>query len=107
MDCCRQMDPLAIIDRPQIDAVCRRVAGLAHQHYDQANRILAARPKGRIKTPRLMGAVYSEILSATQAQGFAPPRKRGSPPKARLLSPGRRQRPLGIKKPPQSAPGCT
>jgi len=86
MDCCRQMDPLAIIARPQIDAVCRRVAGLAHQHYDQAGRILAARPKGRIKTPRLMGAVYSEILSATEAQGFAPPRHRVSLPKSRLLS---------------------
>jgi len=86
LDCCRQMDPLAIIARPQIDAVCRRVAALAHQHYDQASRILAARPKGRIKTPRLMGAVYSEILSATEAQGFAPPRHRVSLPKSRLLS---------------------
>jgi phytoene synthase len=86
LDCCRQMDPLAIIARPQIDAVCRRVADLAHQHYDQAGRILAARPKGRIKTPRLMGAVYSEILSATEAQGFAPPRHRVSLPKSRLLS---------------------
>jgi len=86
LDCCRQMDPLAIIARPQIDAVCRRVAALAHQHYDQASRILAARPKGRIKTPRLMGAVYSEILSATEAQGFAPPRRRVSLPKSRLLS---------------------
>jgi len=86
MDCCRQMDPAAIIARPQIDAVCRRVAKLAHHHYDEANRVLAARPKGRIKTPRLMGAVYSEILSATEAQGFAPPRRRVSLPRSRLLS---------------------
>jgi squalene synthase HpnD len=86
MDCCRQMDPAAIIARPEIDAVCRRVAGLAHQHYDQAQRILSSRPKGRIKTPRLMGAVYSEILRASEAQGFAPPRRRVSLPKSRLLS---------------------
>jgi len=86
MDCCRQMDPAAIIARPEIDAVCRRVAKLAHQHYDQAQRILASRPKGRIKTPRLMGAVYSEILRASEAQGFAPPRHRISLPKSRLLS---------------------
>jgi len=86
LDCCRQMDPLAIIARPQIDAVCRRVAALAHQHYDQASRILAARPKGRIKTPRLMGAVYSEILRASETQGFAAPRRRVSLPKSRLLS---------------------
>lgn len=86
MDCCRQMDPKTIINQPQIDEVCRKVAALAHGHYDQARRILAAKPKGRIKTPRLMGAVYSEILSASEAQGFAPPRKRVSLPRSRLLS---------------------
>jgi phytoene synthase len=86
MDCCRQMDPAAIVARPQIDAVCRRVANLAHHHYDEAQKILAARPKGRIKTPRLMGAVYSEILRASEAQGFAPPRRRVSLSRSRLLS---------------------
>ena len=86
MDCCRQMDPAAIIAKPEIDAVCRRVATLAHHHYDEAQRILSARPRGRIKTPRLMGAVYSEILRASEAQGFAPPRHRVSLPKSRLLS---------------------
>jgi len=86
LDCCRQMDPTAIIAKPEIDAVCRKVAALAHHHYDQAQRILAARPKGRIKTPRLMGAVYSEILRASEAQGFAAPRRRVSLSKSRLLS---------------------
>jgi squalene synthase HpnD len=86
MDCCRQMDPVAIVAKPEIDAVCRKVAALAHHHYDQANRILAVRPKGRIKTPRLMGAVYSEILRLSEAQGFAPPRHRVSLPKSKLLS---------------------
>ena len=86
MDCCRQMDPAAIVAKPEIDAVCRKVAKLAHGHYDHANRILASRPKGRIKTPRLMGAVYSEILRASEAQGFAPPRHRVSLPKSKLLS---------------------
>jgi hypothetical protein len=33
-----------------------------------------------------MGAVYSEILSATEAQGFAPPRRRVSLPKSRLVA---------------------
>jgi phytoene synthase len=86
MNCCRQMDPVAIIAQPEIDAVCRKVAALAHHHYDEANRVFAARPKGRIKTPRLMGAVYSQILRASEAQGFAPPRHRVSLPKGKLLS---------------------
>jgi hypothetical protein len=33
-----------------------------------------------------MGAVYSEILRASEAQGFAAPRRRISLPKSRLLS---------------------
>jgi phytoene synthase len=86
MNCCRSLDPMAVVNRPEIDAVCRKVAKLAHHHYDEAGRILATRPKGRIKTPRLMGAVYSEILSASEAQGFAPPRRRVSLPKSRLVS---------------------
>jgi phytoene synthase len=86
MDCCRQMDPQAIVAQPKIDAVCRQVAKLAHQHYDEAQRILSARPKGRIKTPRLMGAVYAEILRQSEARGFAPPRQRVSLPKSKLLS---------------------
>lgn len=86
MDCCRSLDVQAIVNKPQIDAVCRKVASQAHHHYDEARRILSARPRGRIKTPRLMGAVYSEILSASEAQGFAAPRKRISLPKARLMS---------------------
>jgi len=86
MDCCRSLDVQAIVNRPQIDAVCRKVAAQAHRHYDEAQRILSSRPRGRIKTPRLMGAVYSQILAASEAQGFAAPRRRVSLPKSQLLS---------------------
>src|SRR3954471_10320015 len=86
MECAKQMDPQAIVAQPQIDAVCRQVAKLAHQHYDEAQRILSARPKGRIKTPRLMGAVYAEILRQSEAHGFSPPRQRVSLPKSKLVS---------------------
>jgi phytoene synthase len=79
------LDPRAIIASPCIDGVCKRVAALAHTHYDAARAVLDARPKGRLKTPRLMGAVYSEILAASEAAGFAPPRRRASLPRSRLL----------------------
>jgi phytoene synthase len=89
------LDPKAIIARPCIDGVCRRVAKLAHGHYDAARAVLDARPRGRLKTPRLMGAVYSEILAASEAAGFAPPRRRVSLPKSRLLMLALRQGILG------------
>jgi presqualene diphosphate synthase len=59
---------------------------MAHDHYDKAAAILAKKPKGRIATPRLMGAVYGEILKATEAAGFVPPRHRVSLSRGKLLS---------------------
>jgi phytoene synthase len=85
-NCCASLDPKTVVARPEIDAVCRKVAALAHRHYDEANRILSARPKGRLVTPRLMGAVYSEILKASEAAGFAAPRKRVVLPRRKLLA---------------------
>ena len=80
------LDPHAIVDDLAIDKVCRRVARLAHTHYDEAAKILAKKPKGFIRTPRLMGAVYSEILRRTEEVGWAPPRKRVSLSRPRLLA---------------------
>lgn len=78
-------DPRGAIATPEIDKVCRAVAKLAHEHYANADAVLTERPKGRIRTPRLMGAVYSEILRRTEAVGWAPPRTRVSLPKSQLL----------------------
>ena len=74
----KSLDPKMVVSDPRVDGVCRAVAAMAHEHYDKAAAILAKKPKGRIATPRLMGAVYCEILKATEAAGFAPPRQRVS-----------------------------
>jgi phytoene synthase len=78
-------EPLAAISDSRIDLVCRSVAKLAHSHYAKAEQVLKSRPKGRIRTPRLMGAVYSEILRRTELVGWAAPRTRVSLPKSQLL----------------------
>jgi phytoene synthase len=82
----KSLDPRMVVSDPRVDGVCRAVAALAHQHYDKAQAILARKPKGRIATPRLMGAVYSEILKATETQGFVPPRKRVSLSRGKLAA---------------------
>ncbi|HWA92904.1 MAG TPA: presqualene diphosphate synthase HpnD [Rhizomicrobium sp.] len=74
----------ATLDDPRIDAASRAVARLAHGHYARADAILRARPKGNLRAPRLMGAVYGEILKAMEAQGWAPPRKRAKLSKQKL-----------------------
>jgi phytoene synthase len=78
-------DPRAAIAEPRIDTVCRSLARDAHGRYAKAAAVLAKRPKGRIATPRLMGAVYGEILRQTEAVGWKPPRSRVSLGKAKLL----------------------
>jgi squalene synthase HpnD len=85
MNCARALDPNWIVNQPHIDGVCRKVAALAHAHYDAAKAVMAAKPKGRIATPALMGAVYSEILAQSEKAGFAAPRHRVSLGKWRLL----------------------
>jgi squalene synthase HpnD len=82
----KSLDPRMVVSDPRVDGVCRAVAALAHQHYDKAQAVLARKPKGRIATPRLMGAVYSEILKATEVQGFVPPRKRVSLSRGKLAA---------------------
>jgi len=81
----KSLDPKMVASDPKVDAVCRQVAADAHRHYDAASAILAQKPKGRIRTPWLMGAVYSQILTATEQAGFAPPRRRVSLSRKKLL----------------------
>jgi phytoene synthase len=78
-------DPASVLARPEIDQACRRVALIAHGHYIEADRVLAGRPAGRLRTPRLMSAVYAEILKAMERDGWAAPRRRASIPRLRLL----------------------
>ena len=82
----KSLDPKMVVSDSRVDGVCRAVAAMAHTHYDKAAAVLAKRPKGRIATPRLMGAVYGEILKATEAAGFAPPRRRVSLSRGKLFS---------------------
>jgi len=82
----KSLDPKMVVSDPRVDGVCRAVAAMAHEHYDKAAAILAKKPKGRIATPRLMGAVYGQILKATEAAGFVPPRHRVSLSRGKLLS---------------------
>jgi phytoene synthase len=78
-------NPIAALAHPGIDRAARATARLAHSHYEKAHAVLQARPKGRIRTPRLMGAVYSEILRQSEAAGWLAPRHRVSLSKPQLL----------------------
>jgi phytoene synthase len=77
-------DPKEAIADSRVDIAARATAQLAHAHYREADTIMDGRPRGRIRTPRLMGAVYAEILRRMEAAGWAPPRRRIGLSRSRL-----------------------
>ncbi|AOH86119.1 squalene synthase HpnD [Sphingomonas panacis] len=68
--------PPQVANDPRIDAACRPLAVIAHDHYAKANAILATRPHGHLIAPRLMAAVYAPILSRMEKAGWTAPRTR-------------------------------
>lgn len=78
------VNPQDVLSRPEIDGPCRRLAALARTHYAEAQALMASRPVGDLRAPRLMGAAYAEILKRMERQGWAPPRRRVKVPKPLL-----------------------
>jgi phytoene synthase len=77
-------DPVTVVADPRIDVACRWLAARAHEHYRKADFLLKVGVKGRLRAPRLMSAVYGEILREMEKAGWAEPRARISLGKARL-----------------------
>jgi hypothetical protein len=69
-------DPRTVLAHPAINEACKKLASLAHEHYRRAESVLRARPRGLLRAPRLMGAVYARILAKMEQMGWAPPRER-------------------------------
>ncbi|MEA2807271.1 MAG: presqualene diphosphate synthase, partial [Rhodospirillaceae bacterium] len=78
-------DPDAAIADPRVDGACRDLAALALDHFAAADRVLRAKPRGRLLAPRLMSAVYRTILQQMLLEGWVAPRRRVRIGKARLL----------------------
>ena len=78
------IEPHRVLADPAIGKACEPMADLAHGYYLAAAAVMRRRPAGDLRAPRLMGAVYLEILKRMQAEGWAPPRRRIHVPKAQL-----------------------
>jgi presqualene diphosphate synthase len=78
-------NPAQAIGNPAIDRPCRSVAAVAREHYHKAAAILRDGVRGQVRAPRVMAAVYAAILEQMEMRGWAPPRARVHPSKAKLL----------------------
>ncbi len=69
-------DPKTVVADPRLDAACRWLAAKAHEHYRKAEWEMKHAKVGRLRTPRLMSAVYRAILRKMERVGWAAPRPR-------------------------------
>ena len=77
--------PEQAIVHPAIDPVCRGLAELADRHFGESDKIFSSRPRGDLRPPHLMGAVYSAMLARMQKRGWSAPRQRARVPKTTLV----------------------
>jgi phytoene synthase len=68
--------PVGALDHANVDIACRWLAAKANEQYKAADAVLAKRPKGKLRTPRLMSAVYRTILRRMEKASWKPPRER-------------------------------
>ncbi|MDW6026153.1 presqualene diphosphate synthase HpnD [Mesorhizobium sp. BAC0120] len=67
-------DPLTVLSDPAIDKACLMIAARAHQHFTQAEMIMARSPRRIVRTPRSMAAAYRMMLNRLTARGWRAPR---------------------------------
>ena len=79
-------EPAAVLDHPALAQVCAEVAARAEAHFAAAGRVMDASPRFAVRAPRLMGAVYRQILRRLQARGWASPRAPVKVSKPRLIA---------------------
>ncbi len=74
-----------ILAHPRLDQACRTVALRARGHFDEAHRVMARLPRQKVRSPRLMGAVYRAILGQLEQRGWGAPRQATRPSKRLIL----------------------
>ena len=75
----------AALAHPALDRTCRTVAARARAHFAEADKILSKYPLRITVTPLLMANAYRHILDRLVEQGWAPPRRRVTVGRLRVL----------------------
>jgi presqualene diphosphate synthase len=68
------VDPTAVLASPSLGRACAQLVNAARDHFESADAIMSSAPRRAVRAPRIMGAVYREILEHTATRGFVPPR---------------------------------
>ena len=68
-------DPAVVLASPSLGRACAQLIKAARDHFDSADEIMSSAPRRAVRAPRIMGAVYRQILEHTATRGFVPPRR--------------------------------
>ena len=68
-------DPASVLAHPALPEVCSRIVSLARWHFAEADKLMKAQPRRKVRTPRVMAEAYKSILNALVARGWTAPRK--------------------------------
>lgn len=71
-----ETQPQAVLAHPALARACAPLIARARRHFSEAAAIMASCPRSNVRAPRLMAAVYEEILDRIEQAGLAPPRRR-------------------------------
>ena len=74
----RWTDPLAVLQHPALPAVCREVAAIAEEHFEESMRMMARCSRRAMRPAAVMAALYHATLAALLRSGWRDPTARVS-----------------------------
>jgi presqualene diphosphate synthase len=77
----RRADPVAVLRHPALPAVCREVAAIAEDHFEESMRAMTRCSRRAMRPAAVMAAVYRATLAALLRSGWRDPTTRVSLPK--------------------------
>jgi len=81
----RSTDPVAVLQHPALPAVCREVAAIAEEHFEESMRKMARCARRAMRPAAVMAALYHATLAALLHSGWRDPAARVSLSTSRKL----------------------
>ncbi|HXZ45189.1 MAG TPA: presqualene diphosphate synthase HpnD [Pseudolabrys sp.] len=78
-------DIQSILSNPRLGTACAFIVDRARAHFAKADEIMASCPRQVVRAPKIMGAVYRQMLEDMVSRGWSRPRNRVHMNKSHLL----------------------
>jgi presqualene diphosphate synthase len=78
-------DLASVLSNPALGTACTFIVERARGHFTKANEIMSGCSRQVVRAPRIMGAVYRQMLEDMVSRGWSRPRNRVRMNKSHLL----------------------